>query len=187
MEERRFLNRELILDLKKRRVERQMSFASIAEATEALGTPVSKTTVARVFADGSEELFFRYDTTLKPIAQAVLGIDDPLDREARNEHSRLLTEISQQQAQEVDRIHDRYQRRIEAMNAEVKRLHGVIQRQFAVIVALCALALVFMAALIGYLAWDVRTPDQGAFRGAATRSIDDFRVQIGHDTREVQS
>ena len=39
------------------------------------GDYLSKSTLSRVFADGSEDVSFRYDETIRPIANALLDID----------------------------------------------------------------------------------------------------------------
>lgn len=63
---------EIILKLKDVKQARNLSLNDIVELTK--GT-VSKSTVQRVFADGSEENSFRYEETLRPIANALLDID----------------------------------------------------------------------------------------------------------------
>lgn len=64
--------RELIANLKDVKQAKGLSINDIVELT---GNLVSKTTVQRVFADGSEEISFRYEETLRPIANALLNVD----------------------------------------------------------------------------------------------------------------
>lgn len=65
---------EIITKLKKVREENGLSFQKIVELVEQNGGNVSLSTVKRVFEDGSESYGFQYENTLKPIADAVLGI-----------------------------------------------------------------------------------------------------------------
>lgn len=64
--------KELIANLKNVKQSKGLSINDIVELT---GNLVSKTTVQRVFADGSEEISFRYEETLRPIANALLDVE----------------------------------------------------------------------------------------------------------------
>ena len=64
--------KELILKLKEVRKEKNLSLNDIVEMTNGM---VSKTTVQRVFSEGSEETSFRYDDTIRPLVKALLDID----------------------------------------------------------------------------------------------------------------
>lgn len=68
--------RELIANLKNVKQAKGLSINDIVELT---GNLVSKTTVQRVFADGSEEISFRYEETLRPIANALLDVENISD------------------------------------------------------------------------------------------------------------
>lgn len=67
--------KKLILKLKEVREEKKMSLADIEVLTEQNGEHVSIASISRVFAEGSEDSSFRYEATLKPIANALLDID----------------------------------------------------------------------------------------------------------------
>lgn len=69
--------RNVILSLKKVKQERGLSIDDIYELVEANdpSKTVSRTSVARVFREGSEEQIFKWENTLKPIANALLDID----------------------------------------------------------------------------------------------------------------
>jgi len=69
-------NRELIIQLKKVREEKHLSFNDILDLMELNGDYLSKSTLSRVFAEGSEDVSFRYDETIRPIANALLDIDN---------------------------------------------------------------------------------------------------------------
>ena len=66
--------REVILALKQVKDEKNLSLDKILDLMELNdpATAVSKTTLSRVFAKGSEDQIFRYETTLRPIASVLL-------------------------------------------------------------------------------------------------------------------
>ena len=79
--------RDIIIKLKKVRDEKSLSYNDIINLMEKNNDFVSKSTIQRVFADGSEEMSFRYEETIKPIANALLDIsniedDDSMDIKA---------------------------------------------------------------------------------------------------------
>lgn len=65
--------KELILELKRLRTEQGLTYQDIVSHCEAHGEAVSLSTVKRVFAKGSEDGYFRPDTTLDPIARVLKG------------------------------------------------------------------------------------------------------------------
>lgn len=79
--------RDIIIQLKEVREEKGYSFADIMAMMEKNGDYISKSTLSRVFADGSEDNSFKYDETIRPIANALLDIenieeDDDMDTRA---------------------------------------------------------------------------------------------------------
>ena len=76
--------KEIILNLKAVRSERNLSYTDILNLMEARGDFISKTTLSRVFAEGSEETAFRYEETIRPIANALLNMENIEDDEIRN-------------------------------------------------------------------------------------------------------
>ena len=80
-------SKDVILKLKEVREEKGLSYADILDLMENNGDFVSKSTLSRVFAEGSEEIKFRYEDTIRPIAKALLDIenledDDSIDTKA---------------------------------------------------------------------------------------------------------
>ena len=79
--------KDLIMKLKDVRDEKGLSYNDIMALMEKNGDYLAKSTLSRVFADGSEEMSFRYEETIRPIANALLDIenfedDDNLDTKA---------------------------------------------------------------------------------------------------------
>ena len=68
---------DIIRRLKAVREDNGLSCQKIVEMVEQRGQYVSLSTVRRVFEDGSETYGFQYANTLKPIADAVLGVYEP--------------------------------------------------------------------------------------------------------------
>ena len=76
--------RDLIIRLKAVREEKGYSLNDIGNIVEKNGDFISRSSIQRVFADGSENSSFRYEDTIRPIAKALLDIekiedDDTLD------------------------------------------------------------------------------------------------------------
>lgn len=65
--------KEIILKLKETRQERNLSLNDIVDMTNGM---ISKTTVQRVFSDGSEDVSFRYNDTIRPLVKAMLDVDE---------------------------------------------------------------------------------------------------------------
>ena len=79
--------RDLIIQLKEVREEKGLSYNDILSLMEKNGDYLSKSTISRVFSEGSEEMSFRYEETIRPLAKVLLDIetiedDDTLDTRA---------------------------------------------------------------------------------------------------------
>lgn len=78
---------DIIIKLKEVRNEKRLSYTDILELMEKNGDFLSKSTLSRVFTDGSENFSFKYEETIRPIAKALLDIetieaDDNMDIQA---------------------------------------------------------------------------------------------------------
>lgn len=67
--------KDIIIKLKEVRKEKDLSFGDILNLMEKNGDYLSKSTLSRVFAEGSEENSFKYEETIRPIANALLDIE----------------------------------------------------------------------------------------------------------------
>lgn len=68
---------ELIKKLKEAKKDKEITFPRLIERLEKNGTPISLTTLRRVFADNSEQNdSFSYENTLMPLAEVLLAYDD---------------------------------------------------------------------------------------------------------------
>lgn len=81
-------SKDIIIKLKEVRAEKGFSYADIIKTMEDKGIyPVSTATLSRVFSENSEEMNFNYESTIRPIAEALLDIetiedDDTMDIQA---------------------------------------------------------------------------------------------------------
>lgn len=69
-------SKDLILKLKEVREEKNLSYNDIMELMERNGDYLAKSTLSRVFGEGSEDMSFRYEETIRPIAKALLDIEN---------------------------------------------------------------------------------------------------------------
>lgn len=70
--------KDIIIRLKEVRKEKGLSYGDILELMERNGDFVSKSTLSKLFAEGSEEHpeKFRYENTLRPVANALLDMEN---------------------------------------------------------------------------------------------------------------
>lgn len=68
--------REMILQLKQIKEDKDLTNQDILEMVEASGGITSMSSIRRVFAEGSENLSFNYRNTIQPIAHALLAINE---------------------------------------------------------------------------------------------------------------
>jgi transcriptional regulator with XRE-family HTH domain len=79
--------RDIIIKLKEVRKEKGLSYGDILDLMEKNGDYLAKSTLSKLFSEGSEDLNFKYEETIRPIAKALLGIetievDDDMDIQA---------------------------------------------------------------------------------------------------------
>ena len=74
--------RDLIIRLKAVKDEKGYSLNDIVNLVEQNGDFISRSSIQRVFADGSEDSSFRYEDTLRPIAKALLDIENIEDTDS---------------------------------------------------------------------------------------------------------
>lgn len=97
--------RDIIVKLKEVREEKGLSYSDILDLMEKNGDYLAKSTLSRVFADGSEELSFKYEETIRPIANALLDIeniedDDDMDTKAM----KALLKYKSDRIEELERM-----------------------------------------------------------------------------------
>ena len=94
--------KEIILKLKEAKRERNLSLNTIVEMVEANGQFVSKSSVQRVFAEGSEEVSFRYEDTIRPLVKALLDLDTIEEND--DEDTKVLKSLLQLKIQRIEEL-----------------------------------------------------------------------------------
>ena len=117
-------SRLLIIHLKEVRKQKGYTYQYIVDECERNGYSVSMSTVKRVFAEGSEDMGFRY-STIRPIAIVVLGLEEVEQKEAPtpDEADALRTIIAIKDTQ-IEDLH----RTISEKSIEITRLNKIIDR-----------------------------------------------------------
>ena len=101
--------KEIILKLKEVREEKGLSYGDILDLMEKGGDFVSKSTLSRVFAEGSEECSFKYEETIRPIAKALLDIEtiedtDDMDVQAMKSLLKYKMQLIEDLEQKVEAL-----------------------------------------------------------------------------------
>lgn len=102
-------SRDIIIQLKEVKEEKNLSFTDIMKLMEKNGDYLSKSTLSRVFAEGSEEIKFRYEDTIRPIANALLDIeniedDDDMDIRAMKSLLKFKMQRIEELEQEIEHL-----------------------------------------------------------------------------------
>lgn len=101
--------KDIILKLKEVREEKNLSFGDILDLMEKNNDYLSKSTISRVFAEGSEEQSFRYEETIRPIAKALLDMenieaDDNMDTRALKTLLKYKIERIEELEQQIEQL-----------------------------------------------------------------------------------
>ena len=100
---------ELIRQLKEAKARDEVTFPRIIERMEKNGHFLSLSTLRRVFADGSEQnaQSFNYETTLMPIAEALLKVEDvPTPDSPYAKEIDALKSVIHVQNEEIVKLHE---------------------------------------------------------------------------------
>ena len=133
--------KDVILKLKEVKAEKNLSLDTIIELIEANDEFVSKSTLSRVFSDGSEDKGFRYETTIRPIANALLDIekyeiDDDADTQAMKSLLKLKKEVIDDYAKQVETLKEelakekeKYHHKLQTETDKFQKSHDFAMRQ----------------------------------------------------------
>lgn len=102
--------KEIILQLKQIKNDRELSVQDIHDMVMDSGGYTSLSTVRRVFAQDSETKNFRYRDTIQPIAQVLIGV---------NEEAEPLTAPEADALKNIALLKDNMIKELEAKNAEL--------------------------------------------------------------------
>ncbi len=135
--------RDLIIQLKEVREEKGLSYNDILSLMEKNGDYLSKSTISRVFSEGSEDLSFRYEETIRPLAKVLLDIetiedDDNLDTRAMKSLLKYKIQRIEELEKQVEKLdcdivklklsnHEKMEAEREVYNRRVEFLKGQIE------------------------------------------------------------
>ena len=134
------LKKSTIIKLKKIKQEQDLSIKKIMDLLEDQGQFVSEGTLKKIFAEGSEEKSFRYQDTLAPLADVLLDIYGDqsevndvatlkrIIREKNKQIEFLMVKMEEQKEVYAERK-TMYERRIEDLNAQLKRLDISVEKK----------------------------------------------------------
>jgi len=108
--------KDIIIKLKEVRKEKNLSYGDILDLMEKNNDFLSKSTISRVFADGSEDMSFRYEETIRPIANALLDIETIEDDDSID--TRAMKSLLKYKVQ-----------RIEELEAEIEHLKASLDKE----------------------------------------------------------
>ena len=128
--------KDVILKLKAVKEEKQLSLDRILSIMEQNGEYVSKTTLSRVFAKGSEERIFKYENTIRPIANALLDIEneedyDSPDTKAYKSILKMKKDIISELQEEREKDKNRYHEKLAEETAKFQKELDFAMQQIA--------------------------------------------------------
>lgn len=134
--------RDVILALKKVKSEQKLSIDKILTMVEQQdpSTAVSRTSIARVFRKGSENQIFKYEGTLRPIANALLDMEnietsDDTETTAMKSILRLKKDLIDELESKLKTVksdeHLKYQKKLEELTENYQRSIDFLNHQIA--------------------------------------------------------
>ena len=120
-------SKDIIIRLKEVREEKGFSFIDILTLMEKNGDYLSKSTISRVFADGSEEQSFRYEETIRPIANALLDIENIEDTD--NMDVRAMKSLLKYKIQRIEELEKQIEHLSTALDKEKIRSNEKLEEE----------------------------------------------------------
>lgn len=117
--------RDLIIKLKAVKDEKGLSLNNIMDLIEENGDIISRSSVQRVFADGSEDGSFRYEETIRPIAKALLDIENIEDNDSLD--TATLKALLKYKIQRIEDLENQLEHLQAALDNEKLKRHEKIE------------------------------------------------------------
>lgn len=96
--------KDIIIHLKQVKQERKLSLNDICDLVEESGGNLSRSSIQRVFAEGSENSSFKYEETIRPIANALLDIENLEETDSLSTQSlKLILQYKSQYIKDLER------------------------------------------------------------------------------------
>lgn len=126
--------KEIITKLKQIKEEKGLSLNEIVAMVDQNGEYVSRSTVQRVFSDGSEGIAFRYEESIRPIANALLDIEtieetDSMDIQAMKVLLRYKIKRIEELEQQLDKEKIKYHEKLDKEREQSRRSIEFLKEQ----------------------------------------------------------
>ena len=119
--------RDIIIKLKEVRDEKGLSYSDILDLLEKNGDYLAKSTLSRVFSDGSEDLSFDYENTIRPIANALLDIETIEDTD--NMDVQAMKSLLKYKIQRIEELERTISDLKAALSAEKVKYHEKLDKE----------------------------------------------------------
>ena len=129
--------KEIVLRLKEKRDEQKLSYADINALIEANGDyPLNKSTLSRLFSEGSENERFDYEDTIRPLAKALLDIENIEDTDTDDVKTlKMFLKVKIQRIQELEQQLEReklkYHEKIDTEREQFRNSLDFLKEQVA--------------------------------------------------------
>ena len=128
--------KQIIAKLKQVRDEKGLSLNEIVLLVEKNGDYVSRSTVQRVFSDGSEDISFRYEDSIRPIANALLDIEtiedtDSMDIQAMKVLLKYKIDRIKELEQQLDKEKIKYHEKLDKEREQSRKSIEFLKEQVA--------------------------------------------------------
>lgn len=128
--------KEIIIKLKEVRAEKGYSLNDIVDLVEKNGDYISRSSIQRVFAEGSEDNSFRYDDTIRPIANALLDIEtiedtDDMDIQAMKVLLQYKIQRIEELEQQLDKEKIKHHEKLEKEREQSRRSIEFLKEQIS--------------------------------------------------------
>lgn len=120
-------SKDVILKLKEVREEKGLSYNDILDLMEKNGEYLSKSTLSRVFAEGSEEIKFRYEDTIRPIANALLDIETI--EETDDMDIRAMKSLLKYKIERIEELEHQVEHLEASLNKEKLKYHEKLDKE----------------------------------------------------------
>lgn len=119
--------KDIIIKLKAVREEKGLSYTDILDLLEKNGDFLSKSTLSRVFAEGSEEIRFRYEDTIRPIANALLDIETIEDTDDMD--TKAMKSLLKYKIQRIEELEQQVEHLETALDKEKIKYHDKLDEE----------------------------------------------------------
>ena len=121
--------KDIIIKLKEVREEKGLSLNNILELLEKNNVYLAKSTLSRVFAEGSEDNAFKYEETIRPIANALLDMENL--EETDDLDTKALKTLLKYKIQRIEELERQIEQLESALDKEKIKYHEKLDEERA--------------------------------------------------------